>query len=364
MKTLHYVGMDVHKETIDLVVYRGNEREVFLERTIRNQDNVVEKFFKGLLEGGLVVSCYEAGSMGFGLQRMLEGLGVTSIVVSPGRVPRGAVDRVKTDRRDARRLAGQLRARTLEAIHIPSKDEEAVRDYLRTREDVRLELVRTKQRLQKFLLRHGYTYNSSRYWTGRHNRWLRSLKFDDPILKEVFDEYYYMIQMLSEKLREMDSRIEEIAKSEPYCGRVGMLRSFKGIDYLTALSIVCEVGDFRRFSNAESFMGFLGLVPREVSSGVMRRQGRITKSGNTHLRKLLIESSWHYRYASAPSKRVLERRKGQPAEIIAYADRAMRRLQKKFFRMVMRGKSKQSAVVAVARELAGFVWGMMVGQIA
>jgi len=362
MEMIHYVGMDVHKETIEVIVYRENERESFLERTIRNQDIVIRKLFKKLLEEGTVVACYEAGCMGFGLQRMLEEMGVASIVASPGRVPRKSGDRIKTDRRDARRLAEQLRARTLEAIHIPSRGEEAVRDFLRAREDVRLELVRTKQRIQKFLLRHGYIYDSTRYWTKRHDRWLRGLEFDEPMLKETFDEYYFMIQMLTEKLRLMDSRIKEIALSEPYAGKVGRLRSLKGIDYLTSLSIICEVGDFRRFPHAESFMAFLGLVPREVSSGGKRWQGRITKSGNTHLRKLLIESSWHYRYKSVPSRRLTERRKGQPAEIIAYADRAMSRLQSKFFRLIMKGKTKQSAVVAVARELAGFVWGMMVGQ--
>jgi len=364
MKTLHYVGMDVHKETIDVVVFRESEEDPFLERTILNQEGVIRKLFKKLMEGGSVIACYEAGCMGFGLQRMLEEMGVASIIASPGKVPRRPTDRIKTDRRDARRLSEQLRARTLEAIHIPSRDDEAVRDYLRAREDVRLELVKTKQRLQKFLLRHGYVYESTRYWTGRHDRWLRGLEFDKGMLKETFEEYYFMIGTLAENLRSMDRRIEEIALSEPYAVRVGRLRSFKGINYLTALSIICEVGDFRRFSHAETFMAFLGLVPGESSSGEKRRQGGITKSGNTHLRKLLIESSWHYRYKSAPSKRLTDRRKGQPAEIIAYADRAMRRLQWKFFRLIMKGKTKQAAVTAVARELAGFVWGMMVGQTA
>jgi transposase len=364
MTRLHYAGIDVHKETMDVLVYREREQQVFLERTIPNCDKVVKKLFGKLLEGGSVIACYEAGCMGFGLQRLLEGMGVRSIVVSPGKVPRRWGDRVKTDRRDARCLAQQLRAGTLEAIHIPSGEEEAVRDYLRAREDLKLELKKTKQRLHRFLLRHGYVYDSRRYWTLRHERWLRSLGFDRPMLKETFDEYYYMMKGLGEKLRIMDKRIEEIALSEAYAERVQRLRCLKGIDYLTALNIVCEVGDFRRFGHAEAFMAYLGLVPREYSSGEKRRQRGITKAGNTHLRNMLIESSWHYRYRSAPSKRLNERREGQPAEIIAYADKAMRRLQGKFFRLILKGKTKQTAVTAVARELAGFVWGMMVGQTA
>ncbi len=262
----------------------------------------------------------------------------------------------KTYRRDARDLAQQLRAETLEAIHIPSREDEAARDYLRAREDVRLELKKTKQRLHRFLLRHGYVYDSTRYWTLRHDRWLRSLGFDRLMLKETFDEYYFMMKGLTEKLRLMEKRIEEIALSEAYAERVQRLRCLKGIDYLTAVSIVSEVGDFRRFWNAEAFMAYLRVVPREFSSGHKRRQGGITKTGNTRLRNLLIESSWHYRYKSAPSKRLTERREGQSAEIIAYADKAMGRLQGKFFRLILKGKTPQAAVTAVARELAGFVW--------
>jgi len=364
MKSLHYAGIDVHKETMDLVVYRDDERHAFVECRIPNREKPVKKLFGKLLEEGSVTACYEAGCMGFGLQRFLSGMGVTSIVVAPGKVPKRSGDRVKTDRRDARSLAQQLRAGTLEGIHIPNDEDEAVRDYLRTRGDVRLELKKTKQRLHRFLLRHGYIYDSKRYWTHRHERWLRSLAFDRTMLKESFDEYYFMIKGLEEQLRLMDKRIEEIAGKEPYVERVQKLRCLKGIDYLTALSFVCEIGDFSRFGHAEAFMAYLGVIPREYSSGEKRRQGSITKSGNAHLRNLLIESSWHYRYKSAPSKRLNERREGQPAAIIAYADKAMMRLQRKFYHLLLKGKTKQTAVTAVARELAGFVWGMMVGQTA
>lgn len=162
----------------------------------------------------------------------------------------------------------------------------------------------------------------------------------------------------------MEKRIEEIAVSSPYVEGVKKLRCFKGVEYLTALSIICEVGDFKRFKSAEEFMSFLGLVPGEHSSGSKRKQGSITKSGNTHVRKLMIEASWHYRYKTALSKRLTEKMYGQSTEHIEYANRAMKRLQGKFFRLVVRGKTSQTAVVAVTREFSGFIWGMMVGQTA
>jgi len=361
MSTLHYVGMDVHKETIDVSMYKENDSRPYCEKRIPNRDTSIKKLFKGIMKTGSVVACYEAGCMGFTLQRTLEGMGVTAVITAPGKMPRRSSDRVKTDRRDARTLATYLRNGDIEAIRVPTEDEEVVRDYLRGREDVRLDQARTKQRLQKFLLRHGYVYESVRYWTGPHEKWLRSLEFKNPLMKETFDEYHVGIQELGGKLRMMDKRIDEIALSEPYAAKVKKLRCFKGIDFLTALTLVSEVGDFRRFKSAESFMAFLGLVPSEYSSGGKRRQGGITKAGNTHVRRFLIESSWHYRYSLSPSKRLMERRYGQPTDVIAYADRAMKRLQHKFFKLVLRGKTSQVAVTAVARELAGFVWGMMVG---
>jgi transposase len=364
MTRLQYVGLDVHKETIDIFAFSDDGSATVIEKRIVNSNSSITKTFKKLLEGGSVIACYEAGCMGFELQRKLRDMRVPCIVAAPGKVPRRPTERIKTDRRDARRLAEQLRAGTLEAIYIPTREHEAVRDYLRARDNLRLELAKMKQRLHTFLLRHGYVFDSTCYWTAKHERWLRSLQFNTPILKETFDGYYYRIGELKGHLQLMDRRIEEIALSELYAEKVQKLRCLKGIDYLTALSLVCEVGDFRRFTHAETFMAFLGLIPREWSSGDKRKQGGITKSGNTHLRRLLIQSSWHYRYKSPPSKRLVERWHGQSAEITSYAQRAMKRLQIKFFRLVMKGKSSQVAVTAVARELAGFIWGMMVGQTA
>ena len=204
-------------------------------------------------------------------------------------------------------------------------------------------------------------YRGGNYWTGKHEQWLKALKFDNIYSEETFNEYFYQIKELEEKRRRMEDRIEQIAADEAYKEPVDKLKCFKGIATLIALSCVVEIGDFRRFMKAEEFMAFLGLIPSEESSGEKRKQGGITKAGNIHLRKLLIEASWHYRRYNVVSKRLAVRRRGQPAGIISYANKAGKRLSKKYSRLMFNGKRSQVAVTAVARELAGFVWGMMIG---
>jgi len=364
MGTVYHVGLDVHKETIEVSVFRNWNQQPEYEKRVRNDHKTIIKQLKKLQKDGHVETCYEAGCMGFTLKRALEESGISCRIVSPGKLPRKPTDRIKTDRRDARNLARALRAGEAEGIYVPSQEDEATRDYIRARDDVKLELKRAKQQLLKFLLRLGHCYETNRYWTGKHKRWMKSIVFSQPIHTETFETYYARILELEERIVLMGGRIVEIASSDRYKEPVNMLRCFKGIDYLTALAFVCEVGDFRRFPTAESFMAYLGLVPREHSSGEKRRQGGITKSGNGHLRRLLIESSQHYCYPSAPSRRLTLRRVGQKAEIIAYADKAMRRLQKKHYKLVRRGKSRNLAVTAVSRELAGFIWGLMNNKIA
>jgi transposase len=364
MKSVSYVGMDVHKETIDCAVMEEFSGEIGLEKRMGNSMVSVKRFFARLLAEGPVVAGYEAGCLGYKLQRELTGLGVKCVVIAPSRIARAPAERVKTDRRDARMLAKLLRNGEAQAVHVPEPADEAVRDYLRARADLRVELKRYRQRLGNLLIRHGYVYSEGKKsWTLRYRRWLKELEFAHEALAETVELYYGRILELEAKLLEMDGRIEEIAESERYGEAVGRLRSLRGIDYLIALAMVCEIGDFRRFASAEQFMAFLGLVPTEHTSGSKRQQGGITKTGNRHIRRLLVESSWHYRYHRPPSKALRRRREGQSEEVVVYADRAMRRLAKKFHRLVGRGKSSQLAVTAVARELAGFVWGLMVDRL-
>jgi transposase len=227
---------------------------------------------------------------------------------------------------------------------------------------MRKDLKRQKQRLMQFLLRLGKKYpTSNRYWTGIFHRWIKTLTFDEDIHREVFNEYYTVILEQEAKIARLTERIEEISAETRYAERVSKLKCLKGISTLSALTFVVEIGDFRRFRKAQGFMAYMGLVPSEHSSGEIRKQGRITKAGNSRLRMLLIEAGWHYRHYG-PSKRLSQRRKGQSVDIVAYADKAGKRLNRKFDRLSLRGKTKQKIVTAVARELAGFIWGMMVGR--
>jgi len=328
MDSVIYAGLDVHKETIAIAVLRDNNRNTEFERQIRNEPGQIKKFFKRLKDKGEnIICCYEAGPTGFTLFRQLEDMEITCYVAAPSLLPRRPGDKIKTDKRDAVMLAKVLRNQEIVPVHVPTRSDEAVRDYLRMCNDMRNDLKRQKQRLLQFLLRIGMKYETGKsYWTGAHRTWLKSLKFEEVMHKLTFDEYYTSIIEHEAKIDLIKEKIEEISAEKAYAERVSKLKCFKGIDTLTALTFVAEIGDFRRFRKAQEFMAYLGLVPSEHSSGEKRKIGGITKAGNSRLRKLLIESSWHYRQYQ-PSKRLTMRR-----------------------------------VTAVARELSGFIWGMMVGN--
>lgn len=349
MKSVVYVGMDVHKDSIVMAILRDGNRNVEYERQIRNTTGAIKKFFKRLQENDQsILACYEAGPTGFTLYRMLEEMEIGCSVAAPSLLPRKPGDRIKTDRRDAVLLAKALRNQEITPVHVPTRTDEAVRDYLR---------------LLQFLLRIGKRYDEGKsYWTAGHRRWMKTITFREELHKLTFEEYYIAILELEEKIARLKEKIEEIGAQVRYTEEVSRLKCFKGIDTLTALTFVAEIGDFRRFRGAREFMSYLGLVPSEHTSGERRRVGGITKAGNSRLRKLLIESSWHYRHYG-PSKRLAARRKGQPMEIIVYADKAGKRLTRKYHKLVFRKKLPQKAVTAVARELSGFVWGMMVGKV-
>lgn len=364
MKKIIYAGLDVHKENIRIAIFLENSLDPVEEKTIFNEKNKIKSYFKKWQENYLVKACYEAGCCGFELQRFLEKIKIKCEIIAPGRIPREPADKIKTDKKDARKLGKLLRNGDAKSIYIPSQDHESVRDYIRAREDLRIDLLRNKQRLQMFLLRHDYKFEEKRPWTLAHKKWMQNLQFEHLFLKSTFDEYYTRMEELETRLHGMDDTIEAIANSEQFTGEVSKLRCFKGINYLTALSIISEIGDFRRFSTAESFMSYLGMVPGEWSSGSKRRQGRITKSGNSHLRRLFTEAAWHYRHNSTEGKGLSNRRKGQDEKFIAYAKKATSRLNKKFKKLLIRGKEKNKISTAVARELAGFVWGMMLGKVA
>jgi transposase len=357
--------MDVDKEKIAIAVMGPDDTTVVKESIIANTEEGVSKFIAKLKKtDSQIHACYEAGFCGFQLARQLSGMGIGCAVAAPGMLPRMPSHRVKTDRRDARLLARALRNGDVHEVYIPTVQDEAVRDYLRMYQSVKNDLKRAKQRLLHFLLRRRLRYASGTNWTLAHHRWLKALSFEQPCEQRTFDEYYARIAELEEHCERMAAHVEQIACEERYAEPVRELKAFKGIETLIALSLVVEVGDFRRFATAAQFMAFLGLVPSERSSGGKRRQGGITKAGNSHLRKLLVEAAWQYRSYHAGSRRLAKRREGLPLELVTYANKAGRRLNKKCLRLIFSGKKKQVATTAVARELSGFIWGAMTGRTA
>jgi transposase len=300
---------------------------------------------------------YEAGPCGYELQRRLESEGLSTQVIAPTLIPRKPGERIKTDRRDARKLAEFSRAGTLTEVRPPSEREEAVRDLCRCREAAVRDLTRARHRLSKLLLRRGLVYRAGRNWTQAHRRWLRSLSFEHHSLEVVFADYLLAIEHLEERRLALEQQLEAVSQQDPYREPVGWLRCFRGIDTVSALTVVAELHDFRRFDSPRRLMAYLGLVPGESSSGEQTRRGGITKTGNRHVRRVLVEAAWHYRHRPAVGKALRHRREGQPSAVIAVADRAQQRLNRRFYRLVLsRGKPPQKAVVALARELAGFLW--------
>jgi len=350
------VGLDVHARSIRLAVVRADE--LLEERTLAYDEEAVERVLR---RWPVVRCCYEAGPTGFGLQRFLAGRGIDCQVVAPGLVPQRPGDKVKTDSRDARKLARLLAGGLLQPIHVPTPEVEAARDLVRAREDARLDRMRDRQRLSKFCLRHGLRMPTSS-WTVVRRKWLGEQHFEFPAQQQTFDTYVHTVDLVDARIERLERAIRETAEQQPWRGLVARLRCLRGIDTLTALALVAEIGDFDRFKTAEEFMAFVGLVPSEHSSGDKRRQGSITKVGNSHVRRLLVESAWHARRRPKVGYELTRRQRGQHAEVIEHAWRCQQRLYQRWQRMAGRGKPHQKIVVACARELAAFVWAIATEQ--
>jgi len=346
------VGLDVHASSIQLAAVRG--AELLDERTLPYDHAALER---ALRRWPRVHCCYEAGPTGFGLYRYLSEAGIACEVVAPGLVPQRPGDRVKTDRRDARKLAQLYAGGLLEPIFVPSPALEAARDLLRAREDARLERMRGRHRLSKLMLRNDRRLPTT-CWGVTRRRWLSQQRFDFPAQQAAFDDYLHALDLVDARIHTLEREIEALAQDPDFAPLVGRLRCVRGIDTLTALGILAEVGDFSRFRSAEAFMSFIGLVPSEHSSGARRHQGSITKAGNAHARRLLVESAWHARRRPQVGYELARRQRGQDAQVIARAWRCQQRLYLRWRRMAARGKPNQKIVVACARELAGFVWAI------
>jgi len=355
--TITYVAMDTHKKQHKIALHYPCQEEI-VEFTVNNAIRDIKKMVNKVKKQapGEVEFCYEAGVCGFTLKRRIEQLDCRCVVIAPSLVPRKPGERVKTDRRDAKKLLMMHKAGLLTEVHAPNEQQEAARELTRLRETAKENLKRIRHQLLKLLSRHGYVYREGHHWTQKHIAWLRAIEFSEPMLTGVFENYFNEMIYCIGRLKALDKEVELLADSEEYKEIVGLLRCFHGIDTLTAITILTEIFEFGRFESPRHLMSYLGLTPSEDSSGDKQKKGSITKTGNKRVRRLLNEASWHYRHRYVPSKVLKQRRKGQPQWAVEIADAAGRRLSKRHRHLVNNGKMPCKANIAVARELAGFIW--------
>ncbi len=354
-----YVGMDVHVAKIQLaVLVPGTKHRTELE--LENEPRALKRLARKLkqMAPDQLLACYEAGPGGFSVQRVLEAEGVECQVIAPALIPQRPGDRVKTDRRDARKLAELLRGELLTVVHPPTVEQEATRDLCRLREATVGDRKRARNRLAKFLLKWGIPYAGTN-WTQKHRRWLLSLRWEHRGQQATFDLLLRAVEETEDLVRSAEQGVEAAAASDDYRDAVGILRCFRGVGTVTAMTVLSELGDITRFGSAGQLMAYLGLTPSEHSSGGRVRRGPITKTGNGHVRRILIESAWHYRHPARVGAQLRKRREGQPGWAITRADRTQRRLHRRFQALIRNGKPSTVANVAVARELAGALWAVL-----
>jgi transposase len=355
-----YVGLDVHKDSLVIAVAREGREAAENWKTIPYDGVRLRKALKMLVQGGETLKvCYEAGPTGFGLCRRLRKVGIDCIVVAPSLVPGKPGDRVKTDRRDARKLAHFLRSGDLTEVYVPDEAGEAIRDLERARDDAKCAERVARHQLSKFLLRHDRHWEHTT-WTVKHRDWIRTQKFAYPAQQRVLEDYLKTVEDLAERVERLTAQVTELVQETALAPLVQALQAFRGISVVSAVTIAAEAGDLRRFATASQFMSYVGLVPSEDSTGKRRRQGAITRCGNGHLRRILVEAAWHYRHLPGMSKELRRRNQGVAEGVRRIAWEAQKRLNQRLYHLIHKGKSNQKAVIALARELAGFIWA--VGQ--
>lgn len=361
-ESITYVGMDVHKSGINVAVILPGGKAVSEEWQLSNEPRARARTVRKLKRIGCdeIRICYEAGPCGYALQREFRDAGLGCVVVAPSLIPAKPGERIKTDIRDARKLAELLRAGLLTEVQPPRPEEEAVRDLTRAREDAKRDLLSARHRLIKMLLRQGYVYREGCHWTLRHRAWIKAIRFELREQQSVFNNYLLAVEQIEERIKQLEDGINEVAQSERYAEQVGWLCCLRGVNVITAMTILSELHEISRFRSARELMSYLGLTPSEHSSGGRTSRGSITKAGNAHVRRVLVESAWNYRHRPGVSAPLAKRRKGQPPEVIAIADRAHQRLYKRYWRMKeARGKHSNVVTVAIARELTGFIWSIL-----
>ena len=357
-----WVALDVHKNAITAGVLPAEGRELELVQ-LEHSEKALRRFV-GRLAGpeGLAV-CYEAGPCGYELYRLLTSIGVACDIVAPSLTPVRPGDRVKTDRRDARKLVRLYRAGELSFVAPPSPEQEGLRDLVRCRDDLRGARTAARHRVGKQLLRYGRVYREGKKsWTLKHRAWVCRQRLDEPLAQAALEQMLCLLAALDAQIAAVDRQLEEVARSARWCEPVRCLCCFRGISTLTALGLLAEIGDFRRFASARELMSFLGLTVSEYSSGERRARGSITKTGNRHARRLLVEAAWHYQHPPRLSARTRASGELVPPEALARAWQAQIRLHERHRHLTGNGKLATVATVAVARELCGFLWAAMTRQ--
>lgn len=356
-----FVGLDVHADTISAAVA---EREAAVRDlgTIPNREESVRKLAKKLTEGGAWAACYEAGPTGYTLYWQLTKLGIPCVVIAPTLVPTKAGDRVKTDRRDAQRLASSFRAGELTPVWVPDAAHEALRDLVRAREAAKQDQLRARHRLGKYLLRHGKRPpQQMRAWGKNYLEWIKEkVSFDQRCQQVTLEDYLNEVEHVGVRISRLEKAIDEAVEQVPESMRelIQALQALRGVAKIGAVTIVAEVGTLTRFEHPRQLMGYSGAVSSENSSGGKIRRGGITKTGNAHLRRVIVEAAWSQRYKPALSLAMSKRQEGLSAEVQELASKARHRLHRRYVYLLARGKTKQEVVTAVAREMLGFIWAI------
>jgi transposase len=352
------VGLDVHKETITLAVAEEGKGDPAVLGTIRNDWTSLWKQLRRLGPKESLRCCYEAGPTGYGVYRDLRSRGIECMVVAPAPVPQQTGRRVKTDRRDAVKLARYLRSGDLTAVYVPDEVSEAIRDLVRARFDAKKAERVGRGQLFHFLLRHGLRYPGKTSWTKTHLEWIRFLRFEHEAQQRVLIDYLHVVEEAAARIQRLEDDIAEQVKGWALCPLVEALQALRGVSLVAAATVAAELGDISRFETARQLMAYVGVVPSERSSGESRRQGRITRTGNHNARWVVVEAAWSYRFSPKMSAQIRKRNEAVSAEVRQIAWKAQQRLYRKYVRLLARGKNKQQAMTAVARELLGFMWAI------
>jgi transposase len=358
-----FVGLDVHKETIAVAVALPGRDEPLYRGEIAHRPKAIAKCLERLsreFDGALLLLCYEAGPCGYGLYRQLIAAGHDCQVVAPSLIPKKAGERVKTDRRDALKLARLLRSGDLTAVWVPDSEQEAMRDLTRARDDMKSQERKARQQLNAYVLRQGHHWPSGKKrWTRTHFNWLESIRFEQPWLQVVLQEYIDAVKAATQRVDDLTDQLMRALPNWSLAPVVEALVALRGIDKLAATVVLAELGDISRFDSPKQLMAYLGLVPSEHSTGSRRRQGAITLTGNRHARRMLVECAWSYRFPARQTMHLKRKAKAASAEAKAIAWRAQKRLCGRYRQLTQAGKNVKLVCVAIARELVGFIWDIV-----